>query len=1013
MEGPCPYMCEKFPRQITKGCSDLEPRLGHHASVETLRCRIRAVMDTPAAKGYSHFGQPLVKLRKDIEACHLSGDHVTPRKPLFSPRSEQGSSATPEGISTSDYTTEYLADLIREKRQLEIFQQFFPNIERLMDEEITRVRMVLFDYSFSIEKVNLPEPEGDPITVQEKVYMPCKEHPDYNFVGRLLGPRGMTAKQLEQETGCKIMVRGRGSMRDRRNEELKRGKPNWEHLDDDLHVIVQCEDTPNRVYPKLKICVEQIKKLLVPGREGADDLKRKQLMELAIFSGTYRPGKREGADDLKRKQLMELAIFSGTYRPGKQRMLTLVSPIRQPQSSLPPQPIFVSPVGSPITPANNIGSAPAMNSFTQSSKIDYSVLMNQLPFDGAALRSLSMGNGDYQPQSSAFVAATPLISAAQPYYLVMELVHGGSVDDYLKKKGSKISVTARTQILYEASVGLDYLHSKSCLHRDVACRNLLIDKVVKVADFGMTRHTTNYKIDPNKQMNLRWLAPEVFDRVVNNGYRLKPPELMPRKIGNLMEECIGAEESQPTFSVVVVCLKISVDLSTAEMVGAIRDTMDQLNMMWDEIEMEEAERVTRYHALKKERASLKSLVKDRLKGQREMVDEIYSVAVRLGKEVGEMPGVESGVWDNETLTIVQRRSAEMNAELTELLDRASQWQTDLRRWCSQMGSQWGTDSVRQFANVALDDAHLVLDAAFMEEFSEAHSLAMISYNEWLQQAQLDYQRAASKLEELWELYHVPDGERHLVAAFNPTTSTATDIENIKREVRKLERFLEERLKIYDKIREWKDLWAEKIGYESRANDVKTYINRGGRLQQILQRQRYIAARIPTVLNELKVEAEKYNAAHEPQDAFLIDGQPPWKHIEWIMSEYKAHKELQRRHKKQVACGTTSTTRNMKVANGVSSTPTYTTQQTPRSHFTPRHNSSRELEYCTPIRSRTPAFDAPTSSAASVFSQKTGPATLSPNAVSVPFSPPRSAQKNSEIGSTADFCSRASGPSSPH
>lgn len=37
----------------------------------------------------------------------------------------------------------------------------------------------------------------------------------YNFVGRILGPRGMTAKQLEQETGCKIMVRGKGSMRDK------------------------------------------------------------------------------------------------------------------------------------------------------------------------------------------------------------------------------------------------------------------------------------------------------------------------------------------------------------------------------------------------------------------------------------------------------------------------------------------------------------------------------------------------------------------------------------------------------------------------------------------------------------------------------------------------------------------------------------------------------------------------------------------------------------------------------
>jgi rRNA processing protein Krr1/Pno1 len=42
----------------------------------------------------------------------------------------------------------------------------------------------------------------------------------YNFVGRILGPRGMTAKQLEHDTGCKIMVRGTGSMRDRKQVKL-------------------------------------------------------------------------------------------------------------------------------------------------------------------------------------------------------------------------------------------------------------------------------------------------------------------------------------------------------------------------------------------------------------------------------------------------------------------------------------------------------------------------------------------------------------------------------------------------------------------------------------------------------------------------------------------------------------------------------------------------------------------------------------------------------------------------
>jgi protein quaking len=43
-----------------------------------------------------------------------------------------------------------------------------------------------------------------------------------------------------------------------------KGKPNWEHLNDDLHVLVTVEDTKNRAEIKLKRAVEEIKKLLVP-----------------------------------------------------------------------------------------------------------------------------------------------------------------------------------------------------------------------------------------------------------------------------------------------------------------------------------------------------------------------------------------------------------------------------------------------------------------------------------------------------------------------------------------------------------------------------------------------------------------------------------------------------------------------------------------------------------------------------------------------------------------------------
>ncbi|KRG00094.1 uncharacterized protein Dwil_GK14241, isoform B [Drosophila willistoni] len=160
---------------------------------------------------------------------------------------------------------DYLAQLLKDRKQLAAFPNVFTHVERLLEEEIARVRASLFQINgVKKEPLTLPEPEGAVVTMNEKVYVPVREHPDFNFVGRILGPRGMTAKQLEQETGCKIMVRGKGSMRDKKKEDANRGKPNWEHLSDDLHVLITVEDTENRAKVKLAQAVAEVQKLLVP-----------------------------------------------------------------------------------------------------------------------------------------------------------------------------------------------------------------------------------------------------------------------------------------------------------------------------------------------------------------------------------------------------------------------------------------------------------------------------------------------------------------------------------------------------------------------------------------------------------------------------------------------------------------------------------------------------------------------------------------------------------------------------
>lgn len=37
----------------------------------------------------------------------------------------------------------------------------------------------------------------------------------FNFVGKLLGPRGNSLKRLQEETMCKMSILGRGSMKDK------------------------------------------------------------------------------------------------------------------------------------------------------------------------------------------------------------------------------------------------------------------------------------------------------------------------------------------------------------------------------------------------------------------------------------------------------------------------------------------------------------------------------------------------------------------------------------------------------------------------------------------------------------------------------------------------------------------------------------------------------------------------------------------------------------------------------
>ena len=54
-----------------------------------------------------------------------------------------------------------------------------------------------------------------PIRLSVRVIVPVKEHPKFNFVGKLLGPKGNSMKRLQEDTMTKMAVLGKGSMRNK------------------------------------------------------------------------------------------------------------------------------------------------------------------------------------------------------------------------------------------------------------------------------------------------------------------------------------------------------------------------------------------------------------------------------------------------------------------------------------------------------------------------------------------------------------------------------------------------------------------------------------------------------------------------------------------------------------------------------------------------------------------------------------------------------------------------------
>lgn len=96
------------------------------------------------------------------------------------------------------------------------------------------------------------------------------------------------------------------------------------------------------------------------------------------------------------------------------------------------------------------------------------------------------------------------------YYMVMELVEGITLKDYIEKKG-RLSAKETISISIQMVTGLQAAHNQHIIHRDIKPQNIIISKdgKVKVTDFGIARATTSTQtISTSVMGSVHYTSPE-------------------------------------------------------------------------------------------------------------------------------------------------------------------------------------------------------------------------------------------------------------------------------------------------------------------------------------------------------------------------------------------------------------------------------------------------------------------------------------------------------------------------
>ena len=95
------------------------------------------------------------------------------------------------------------------------------------------------------------------------------------------------------------------------------------------------------------------------------------------------------------------------------------------------------------------------------------------------------------------------------YFIVMELVQGITLKNYIDMKG-KLDIREALNISVQIASGLSAAHENRIIHRDIKPQNILVgtDGVVKVTDFGIAKAATSNTITSNVMGSVHYTSPE-------------------------------------------------------------------------------------------------------------------------------------------------------------------------------------------------------------------------------------------------------------------------------------------------------------------------------------------------------------------------------------------------------------------------------------------------------------------------------------------------------------------------